>query len=64
MKKMYLEKLVNSIVVVKLSITLLKMRYRVETGVLNFWRKTFLKSTTLYVSYERTRSYLSANVLF
>jgi hypothetical protein len=62
-KEMYLEELMDVVVVVKLSTALLKMLNPVETRVLDLWRKTLLYSTMLYVSHKCTRSLLSANIL-
>jgi hypothetical protein len=53
---------VDLVLVAKLSITLLEMLDPVKTCVLNFWRETFLYSTTLYVSYNPTGGPLLANV--
>jgi hypothetical protein len=50
------------VVVVKLSITLLKMLNPVEICILNLWRKTMLYLTTLYVGHKCTRSLLTANI--
>jgi hypothetical protein len=41
-KEMYLEKLIDFVVVAKLSTTLLKMLNLVETCVPDLWRKTML----------------------
>ena len=60
---MYLEELIDLIVVVKLSTALLEMLNPVETCVFGLWRKTLLYSATLYVSYKCSRSLLSANIL-
>jgi hypothetical protein len=62
-KEMYLEELMDLVVVVKQSTTLLKMLNPVEACILDLWRKTLLYSTILYVSHKRTRSLLSANIL-
>jgi hypothetical protein len=62
-KEMYLEELVNLVVVVKLSLTLLEMLNLVETCVVNLWRKTLLYSTIIYASDEYTRILLSADIL-
>jgi hypothetical protein len=61
-KEVYLEELMDLVVVVKLSTALLKMLNPVETGILDLWRKTLLSSTTPYVSYKCTKSLLSANI--
>jgi len=62
-KEIYLEELMDLVVVVKLSITLLKTMNPMETCVPDLWRKILLYSTTLYVSHKCTGSHLSANIL-
>jgi hypothetical protein len=49
---MYLEELIDVVLVAKLCTALLKMLNPVETRVLDLWRKTLLYSTTLYVSHK------------
>jgi hypothetical protein len=56
MKKMLLQELMHSVVVAKLSATLIKMLNPVETCILKLWWKTALDSTAVYVGHERTRS--------
>lgn len=51
------------VVVVKLSITPLKMLNLIEVCVPNLWRKRFLYSTTFYISDKCTGSLLFADIL-
>jgi hypothetical protein len=60
---MYLEELVDLVIVAKLSITLLEMLNLVETCVPDLWKKTLLDLTTLYISNKCTRSFLSTDIL-
>jgi hypothetical protein len=60
---MYLKELMDLAVVVKLSVTLLKMLYPVDTRVLDLRRKTLFYSSLLYVGYKCTGCLLSANSL-
>jgi hypothetical protein len=62
-KEVYLEELIDLVVVVKLSTALPKTLNLEETGILDLRRKTLLYSTTLYVSYKCTSSPLSADIL-
>ena len=62
-KEMLLQELIDLVVVVKLSTTLLKMLNPVETCVPDLWRKTLLYPIALYVSHKYTVSLLSANIL-
>jgi hypothetical protein len=59
---MYLEELIDLVVVSKLGTTLLKMLNPVETCVPDLWRKTLLNLTTFYISHKYTRSLLLANI--
>jgi hypothetical protein len=61
-KEMYLEKLMDVIIILKLSTALLKMQDPVETRVPDLWRKTQLYSTTLYASHKCTGVLLSAKI--
>jgi hypothetical protein len=60
---MNLKELMDFVVVVKLSTTLLKMLNPVETCVLDPWRKILLYYTRASISNKRTRSAYSTNVL-
>ena len=60
---MYLKELIDFVVVVNLSTTLLKMLNPVETCIPDLLRKTLLYSTTLYLSHKCTRVLLSAYIL-
>jgi hypothetical protein len=62
-KKIYLEELIDIVVVLKLGTTLLKMLNPVETCILDLWRKALLYSTTLYISYKCAGTLLPANIL-
>jgi hypothetical protein len=62
-KEIYLEELMDLVIVVKLSITLLKMLNPVKTCVLDLCRKILLYSTTLYVSDKCTRGLMFADIL-
>jgi hypothetical protein len=60
---MYLEEVIDLLVVVKPNTTLLKMFNPVEAYVPNLQRKTLLYLVTLYVSEKCTRSSLSVDIL-
>jgi hypothetical protein len=55
-EQMLLQELMNLVVIVKLSTTLLKMLDPVEAYILNIGSKVLLYSTALYISHEYTRS--------
>jgi hypothetical protein len=61
-KEIFLEELMNAVVVVKLSTTLPKMLNLRDTCVPSLRRRTLLYLTTLYVSHKCTRSLLSADI--
>ena len=63
MKEMYTEELIDVVVIVKLSTSLLEMQSPVETGVPNLLRKTLLYLITVYFSDKRTWSLLSTDIL-
>lgn len=62
-KEMFLEELIHLIVIVKRSITLLKVLNPIETCILDLWRETLPYSTTLYISHMCTRNFLLVNIL-
>jgi hypothetical protein len=53
-KKIFLQKLMDLIVIVELFTTLLKMLDPVETYVLELRKKSFIHSTALHISHEYT----------
>ena len=63
MKKMFLEELIDMVIVVKLSTTLLKILDPVEIYIPNFWQEILLYLTILYISDIYTGSVSSANTL-
>ena len=63
MKEVYLEELMNLVVVRKLSAALLKMLDPVEARILEFKRKTVLNSTALNVGYKRPGSIQATDIL-
>jgi hypothetical protein len=62
-KEMYLEELMDVVIIVKLSTNPLQMLDPVQTCVLNFRRETLLYSTALYTSNEPSRSVHATDVL-
>jgi hypothetical protein len=64
MKEMRLQELMDLVVVVKLSTTLLNVLDPVKTCILSFRRKTLLHSATLHLVYKHTRNIYSSDVLF
>jgi hypothetical protein len=64
MKEMHLQKLVDLVVVIDLSTTLLKMLHLVETCILNLWRKGLLYLTPLHISQKDARSIQATDILF
>jgi hypothetical protein len=62
-KEMYLEELMDLVVIVKLSVTLLEMLNPVKTCILNFRRKNTLNSTALAIAYKHTGSVQATDVL-
>jgi len=60
---MYLEELIDLVVVAKLSITFLEMLNLVETCVPNLRKKTLLYFSTLYINNKCTGGILSADIL-
>jgi hypothetical protein len=62
-KEMFPEELMNLVVIVKLSTSLLKMLNPIETGVLDLERKKLINEVFRYVNHKRAGSPLSANIL-
>jgi hypothetical protein len=62
-KKMLLQKLMDLVVVAKLSTAFLKMLNPVQTRILNLRRNALLHSTTLHLSYKHTRTAWFTDVL-
>ena len=63
MKEIYLEELMDLVVVVKLSAALVKMLNPVKTSMLNFRRKNALNSTAFGITYKYTGSVQTTDVL-
>jgi hypothetical protein len=62
-KEMYLEELMDVVIIVKLSTTPLQMLHPVQTCVLNFGGETLLYSTALYISNEPSGSVHATDAL-
>ena len=63
MKDMYLKELIDVVVIVKLSITLLEMLNLVETCILNLRRKALLHLTAVNIGHKDSGSARVTDIL-